>query len=111
MHLDSRHQRRVIIRTIVPHAVDEKGRCGVDAAADAAHEIAAHLVSELARLKRIAASGSPSSAPIGKIVVILSGLWFSNKASCISQNSPAAPANSALSAAISACGCISVSGK
>jgi hypothetical protein len=38
----------------MPHAVDEKGRCTVDVAADAAHEIAAHLVFELARLKRIA---------------------------------------------------------
>jgi hypothetical protein len=38
---------------------------------------------------------------------MLSLLWFS----CISQNRPAAPPNSALSAVISACGCTSVRGK
>ena len=63
------------------------------------------------RQGRIAAWGSPSPAPIMKIVATLSLLWFSKRASCISQNMPAAPANSALSAAISACGCTSLRGK
>lgn len=37
----------------MPHTVDEKSRCSVYAAANAAHKIVAHLVSVLPRLKRI----------------------------------------------------------
>jgi hypothetical protein len=99
--------------TVMPDAVDEKGRRAVDAAAYAAHKIAAHLFLywPVSSAFRRAVSGSPSSAPIRKIVGMLSLLWFSKRASCLSQNRPAAPESSALSAAISACGCISVTGK
>src|SRR3981189_1824695 len=112
-HLDCRHQGGVIVRTIVAYAIDEKRRCAIYAAAYVTHEIAAHLISVLARLKSIpyGCFGKPKLCADQEDVVMLSLLWFSNRASSISQNGPAAPANSVLSAAISACGCISVRGK
>src|SRR5258705_13149477 len=53
-HLDSRYQGGVIVRAIMPHTIDEKGRWAIDAAAHAADKIVAYLVSELAGLERIA---------------------------------------------------------
>src|SRR6202165_3609860 len=52
-HLDSRHQRGVIVGTVMPPSVDKESRGAIHAAAYAADEIAAHLTSVLARLKSI----------------------------------------------------------
>jgi len=52
-HLDSRYQGGVIIRTVVPHTVDEKGRRAIHAAAYAADKIVAHFISVLTGLKNI----------------------------------------------------------
>jgi hypothetical protein len=70
---------------------------------DAAHEIAAHLVSELARLKRIARGcfGKAGSAPIRKIAVMLQLALVFELGIVHFPKQPAAPANSGLSAAIS----------
>ena len=51
--MDSRYQRCVIVSTIMPHTVDEESRSAIHPAAYAAHEIAAHFISVLARLKGI----------------------------------------------------------
>jgi hypothetical protein len=52
-HLDSGYQGGVIIRTVVPHTVDEKGRRAIHAAAYAADKIVAHFISVLAGLRNI----------------------------------------------------------
>src|ERR1700688_536308 len=56
-HLDSRYQRGVVVRTIMPQTVDEKRRRAVYTAAYAAQEIVAHLASELAGLERVPQRG------------------------------------------------------
>jgi hypothetical protein len=52
-HLDCRYQGGVIISTIMPHTVDEKGRRAIHAAAYAADKIVAHFISVLAGLRNV----------------------------------------------------------
>jgi hypothetical protein len=106
-------ERADVVGAVVPPAVDEERR----GARDAAQVGGVHVCGDLGFPGVIAqVAGEPLGvqAELGRVpdqVFAVSASWRSSSWSCISQKLPCRAAASAPSAASSACGCTSVSGR